>query len=358
MKTADDHDITVTSATQSEAQLAADLGLDVPKPADPPPVDPAAKVDDPAPPADDAATVEAELDKLDPPTKPNETPEEQRQRRGRQTGKVLKEIALRKQAEERATKAETELAALRAHKPPVAPAPPAPAAVTQPAAPATAPAQKPGAPTFTFATFEEFQEQHPEADIRDYTIALSDARDTFRENLKAAEAQRAAHETAISTFQTAEQAFKAAHPDYDEKLTSIKLPPDGPNGERNPLTRDLEALVTKAGKDGAPILYFLGTHPEEAARLMAAENKGELLTLFGEMRFAARAAQTAQVATPPAEPKPAAPLTPQSRAPAPVSGVPGSTTVVKTAADLADEEDADAYIAKRQSELRPQRRAG
>lgn len=357
MKT-EDIDITVASTTQTDEQIRKDLGL----PADePPPVDPAAIVAEP--PAPDAVA-EAEADSPKPDAEVSEAARKLRGSRADvRKSKIQDEIndLTRKKNDElrELERLRTARAALEKATPPPAGEKPKADAVPPPAAKA--------APEFSFPSFEEYQETHPEADLREYTVALTDARMDFKASelarrTAATAAHQAAH-TAVTTFRTAEQEFSATHPDYHDVCNRIALPPDLPNGERDPLVKDFEAAVLRAGKDGPLTLHYLGTHPEDAARLIAAESPAEFHTLFGELRFAARVAQSAAPAAAPAapaaDPAPAAaasvPRTPKSNAPAPVSQLPAGTIATRTLQQLAeDSEDADEYIAARQ----PKRRTG
>lgn len=340
-------DITVTSTTQTEEQVRAELG--VPEPEAKPPVPPVAEKTPEQQEVEDAdAALQQEVDKIEPP-KAGETADEKRVRQSRGTKKILKEIALRKQAEDRADAAERELKTLRTSPPAPKPAPtPAAKAPDAPPADGTPPAQK-----FEFPTFDEFQEQNPDADLRDYTIALTDARTEFNKardrEQHEADARAAEERELTTTFQTAQTEFETEHPDYREKLRSIALPPNRQDGSRPPILDDLEELVVKAGKDGPKVLYHLGTHPDETKRLLSARNHGELLLTFGEVRYAARTSLTAApaAADPPV-------TTPKTKAPAPISPTPGEHKTERTLQEIADEgEDADAYIERRQ----PKRRA-
>lgn len=367
------YDITVTSTTQTPEQLAKDLGVEPEAPVLPEASATTEEGGEPVAKVDEISEFDKKLDELEPPTKADETPAEKAERRSRSTSKVLKEIALRKQAddkakaaEERAAKAEKELNELRA-KPPAAKAPDAPV-TAPPAKPADAPlaaGTKP-AQDFEFPTWEEYQEQHPEADIREYTIALSDARDDFRSAKKAHEAAVAAaqkeDEEAFTTFSTAVTEFKASHADYETVLDAIALPPDVVDPKtgkpsRDPLVVDLERLVTKAGAVGPEVLYYLGQpeHKAEATRLLASKSPTALHLAFGEICGTVRALKGRAAAAPATEiTEPPAPARPVSKAPAPVSPIPAGSSAAKTATDIGndDDEDADAYIDKRRASMR------
>lgn len=328
-------DVTVTSATQTDAEVRASLG-EPPVVEEKPPV--VEKTDEEKAQDAEALEVDQHLDKVEPP-KAGETAEEKASRQKRATGKVLKEIALRKQAEERADAAERELKELRTRHQAPKPAPtPGAKAPDAPIADG-----KDSAPKFEFPTFDEYQEKNPDADLRDYTIALTDARTEFLQTRATeratADAVAASERELTTTHKSAEAEFRAAHPDYEEKLKNVVLPPDKEPGVRDPLVRDLEVMVLKAGKEGPAILYFLGQNPAEVTRLTSAQSRTELAMTFGEIRGAARAS----LASPSGDlPKPK----PKTHAPAPITPTPGEHKTERSLQDIADEdEDADAYIA-------------
>lgn len=334
-------DITVTSTTQTEEQLRAENGLEPENVVESPPAEKSAEQLE-----IDAADAELqqEVDKVEPP-KADETADEKRLRQSRGTKKILTEIARRKQAEdaktkadERADAAERELRTLR----------------TSPT-PKPTPGHKPDAPTadgtdsapkFAFPTFDEYQETNPDADLRDFTIALNNAQWEFNTaratERHAADAAVASQRARKTTYATATTEFTAEHPDYVEALKAIVMPPDldREKGIRDPRVDDLEDLVLKSGKDGPKVLYYLGKHPEEAARLFDAETPRELTLVFGELRYAAKTSlAAAPIPGPLTKPKP--------RAPAPISETPGEHKTERTLQEIAEDgEDADAYIAK------------
>jgi len=334
-------DITVTSATRSEAESRADFGL---PPEEKPPVTPPPAEGTPPPIAaegDADAELAAALDTIEPPAA-GETPDQKKARQSRSTKQILKNIALRKQAEDRAVAAERELDRLRT-APPKAEVPPTPA--PKPGAPPAAGSS--AAPEFTFPTWEVYQGDHPDAEYHTYIDERSDARYAFNDQQRQVkdrqDARDRAEHNARVTFSSEETSFKAAHPDYDEKVTAFTF-------EDGPTVVPIQQLVLKAGKDGPAILYYLATHGDDATRLLQSRTPGELLETFGEIKYAAKVA-----ATPPAAPVagPAPPKKPTSTAPAPVSTPKGSADATRSLHAIAeDDEDADAYIARRTADQR------
>jgi hypothetical protein len=344
----DDDIITVTSATQTEAELRTSLGVpdDAPAPESPPPVP-------------DEAALEQEADS--PKTDADVSEAARVLRRSRSEKKVLKEIALRKQAEERAERAERALADRDRVIPPAAAPPPSPTPAAGDAAPAAAP---PAAPTFKFPTFDEYQVEHPDADYDAYQDARSDARDAWREGQRQAviaqrsfeaaqaEAKRAVHRR-VEEYGAHEKTFIDAHPDYNEVLAKVSLALTDEHGRPYlpPTIKPLQDLLLRAGERGPQVLYYLGQHPDEAQTLLAAPTPADLIAGFTEVKLKA----TATADTPPVR----QPSKPTTDAPAPLSAVSGGAQHTPTLQSLADDgEDADAYIAARLAQERSRRRTG
>jgi hypothetical protein len=343
-QTAIEDGITVTTATQTPEQVRANFGIEPPA-EEKPPVAAVAAVAEPTA----EAELEAELDKQEPP-KADETPDQRTARRSRATKQILKQISLRKAAEERATKAETENATLRqAAK---AATPPTLGDGTKKPDDATA-AAIPAAPEFTFPTWEEWSTKNPDAEYHQYTDARTDARYAFNDHQRQAEETRtrdtAKRKEGFDALKAHEAAFTTDHPDYDDVIATISIAGVDPS-----LIVDLQALLVKSGVAAPGINYFLGKNPDEAQRLLRSANRAAMTETFGEIKYAAKAQSVAQ---PAAEPAAAAPVRPAAKpatnAPAPVSETRGAATSTRTTQQLAeDDDDADAYIAARTRELR------
>lgn len=259
---------------------------------------------------------------------------------------------------------------------------PAPAA---PARPASAPAgdKGPELPKFEFEagkqfpTWEDWQEKNPD---RDYTAYISefnnkrdDARDTWRDqvaDIKRQHAEGAARQVAnqdaeaaaVASIDTATQTFRTDYADYDEVTGQVSLDHLGANR-----LRAFRVAMLYEGERAPQILYFLGKNPDEVARLQGAQNPAQLYSLMGEFRVSAKAYVTSLKAAPPAGGQPAAgapaaaaaPSKPKPGAPAPLAAVPGGATHSRTPAQIAeDDEDADSYIDARLAQTKPRRRSG
>ena len=330
--------ITVTSATQSEADVRASLDLPEVAPEVAPEQDAEQEADSPK---TDAEVSEAA----------------RTLRRSRSEKKVLKEIALRKQAEDRAFRLEQELARARATPPVAAPTPSAPVADVAPAAAPLA------APQFAFPTFDEYQAKHPDADYDAYQDARADARDAWREGVKrataahearqeAALAARRAEAQAAADYESHKDAFVAQHPDYDEVLAQVPLPSTvNARGERvdAAVVGPFRDLLYRIGPQAPQLLYYLGQHPDEAERIFASAGPADLIATFTEVKLKA-------VGPPSGRPTPVAaarPSRPMTDAPAPLSAVPGGAHHTPSLQQLADgDDDADAYIARRRADLK------
>lgn len=255
---------------------------------------------------------------------------------------------------------------LKGRKPaiPAAPAKPAPAVAEKPAAGddastiAAAAASK-----FTFPTFEQYQEKHAEASWEEYLDARSDARRDFtqareRETAAASE-QEASYVAALEQSQQHQADWVATHPDHVEKLKKIDLSPfgvvveDGQIVDAPPQFATLQRLILNAGQAGPAINEYIADNPAELARLMTARTPAAQLEAFVEVKLAAKTAAAAAPAAPVAVAKPAAaePLKPKPGAPAPLGAMPAGAPHTKSASQVsADSEDADEYIAKRRQQ--------
>jgi hypothetical protein len=340
-----DADITVTTATQSEADVRERLG--VPAEAAPPAA--------PAAPVLEDTTVEQTEAEADSPKTDAELSEAARILRGsrsRSEKKVLKEIALRKQAEERADRAE---AALRTAQPPLTP--PAPKAD---AAPAAADA----APTFAFPSFEKWQEQQKDDapnDYEAYSDARTDARYAFNRQIEQHQADRERFQRAYvergRIFAASETTFKTAHADYDDVLTQVVLPDtDATRPTKGGRPAPLHQLIHRDPTAAPAILYYLGQHPDVAEHLAHAPDPDALIFEFGKVVATVFATPPPAAAAPAASPAPPAaspPAQPVTDAPAPLSPVAGGASHIRSLAALAaDGDDADAYIERRKLELK------
>lgn len=350
---ADDEDgITITTATQSVEQLRENLGVAPPEltdeektHAETAALAERAKVIDPE--------LDAALDKVEPPKK-DETPAERDARRSRSQRKITKEIGLRKQAEEETARLRAENAALKA-------AAATPAGAKKPDDP---PAAEKPAP-FAFPTFAEYQEEHPDAEYEQWFDARADARDEWKETRRQATVA-ATHENLAEreTFEKIGQeveTFKTRYPDYDTVVNTAETPfeDDGKGGRRpTQQTVYLQKLVTREGPDRvAPTLYWLAQPKQKdvLAKLLSAPNLTEMLVAFGTVRAHVDTwleSEAGQKAAPAVK----AEATPVRipKAPAPVTHVKGGDEHVRSAAQISEEdgEDADAYIEKRNAEMR------
>lgn len=387
-------DLTVTTATRTEAEVRASLGQ--PEPAAAP------VVETPAPPAGQADAVD-DADIQDP-VDPNASEAARTLRANRLSERKTRmqaDIALYednvkrlggtvKPLEPREYKKpqdELDHLARRRHELLDAtnkllrerPAPKAPAAAaSQPPPPAAAqpPATRPAAPAapapFSFPTWEQYQEKHPDKDYTDWLDARGDAREDWKESTRRVErdrneAERRAYADHVETqrlareFTTAQDAFKATHPDYDEVLQRTDYPP-----EAHPAAVEMvNKLVTRSGKHGPAILHFLGNNAEERTALFLSKSQGDLLQTFGEIKYAALKATglssaAAAAASAPAAPAAAAsapaaaapaPSRPATNAPAPLTDVRAGASDTRTLQQVAeDSDDADEYIERRRAQ--------
>jgi hypothetical protein len=330
-------DVTVTTATMTPDEIRESLGEPKPEKADKPDVTPEQE-------ADDASKPDSAL---------SEAGRTLRMSRGdARKAKLQAEIEdlARKRTQARLDyeREELERAQRRETQPPAKPA------ATPPAA---HPAPDPD--TFTFATYDQYQADHPDADYEEYTDARTDARFAWNQ-------RKVARETAQREFarQDAEQqqrydaaqvAFRQTHADYDAALESTVLPATPvttPLADGSPAP--LYQLIRNTGEKSPQILYYLAKHPEEAQTLAHAPNPSALIYAFAQMEMRA----TGAVSAPPAQrptspPEPKQPQTPITSASAPLTPVGGVAQHTRTLQSIADEDDdADAYIARRRAELK------
>src|SRR3990167_4130428 len=224
--------ITVETATSTPEELAAHLGAgtDAPPEAEvveapvgeEPPV-----VEEPPKPtalsADTRSEFEKQVDELDPPLS-DETPKQRTERMSRGERRILALLHRAKGTEADLQTAHAEIARLKA----------------APAGPAAEPlrAAKVEPPPFSFSTWDQYSEQHPEATHEEYIDARTDARRDWHttndrltreaaaatERAAAAERDAAQRRTALETLDrekfTRVEAYRQATPDYDAAMAA------------------------------------------------------------------------------------------------------------------------------------------
>jgi hypothetical protein len=402
MTTPSSDDITVTTATQTEAEVRASLDAPavtppVEKPAVPPVEKPAEK------PAVVAATPEAEADSDRPDPEVSEAARTLRKSRlSEKVARIDGDIQLYEDNIRRLggqvppfvpreypnPQAKIDHLTRRRHElleqtnrllrtpPRREPEVPKPAADPNAAKPATGELVE---PKFEFQTWEQYQVQHPEADYTEYTDARTDARYAWNEGVRQAKASHAADQqraterdtqraTAFSEMEQHAATYKAAHPEFDTRLTDLGahlLAQGGASMENGAITfgakwSSVRDLLYRTPKEVAPVLDYLATHPDDVARLLRAPTPADLHDTVAEIRFTVRAAAPAAPASAaapavaaPAAVVPAAPPKPTTAAPAPLEPVSGTAQSTRTLQQLADDsENADDYIALRRRELR------
>lgn len=380
-----DADVTVTSATQSVAEVQRDLGI----------VEPPAPVDAAIPAAvaavpDADPDLEQEADSDRPDTQLSDAGRALRANRLdtrvrklkdditlyedtiRSAGGTPKAPEVRLYANPQAEldhltrikhdRMEEVNKALRA-KPLVAAAPPVAVAPPPAAAPVAPLAAAPPVKTFTFETFEQWQEQHPDGDFVGYTMALNTAQWGFfqkqADDDRHQKAEAARYSEGLTKAQASVASYKATHPDYEAHVSTLRWDPESPQ------VRDLHGLLIDHPEDAPAVLDYLGTHPEAVAQILTANAQSKLYMAFAsiqtEVRLAAKAASisggTPPAAVVPSAPAPVAAAAPVTDAPAPATQVKGGAAHTRTLQQIADDgEDADAYIAARQPPKR--QRAG
>lgn len=347
-------DITVTTATQSEAEVRAHFGVKDDEKVTPADGDKKTDEGKKAEPA--AAVVDGEEEA---PTA-NETAEQRaaRESRNKTRGEKRVESFEQKIARLRREQGDLERDIDSKKKQLAAPA----------AAPVTTPTpggeKKPDAKaderTFAFPKWEEWQKQpgNEDKDFEDYTDARTDARYTFNDTQARERDARARYvaqrQEEVTRFKSHEDAFRKDHADYDAVLAAVPL-------IEGPAVAVIQRLLAKQGDLAPAILYHLGQHPDDATRLMTAPSPEVLLEEFGALKHIVKAGLSTSPAgadkgggtpAPDAATKPApaaaAPSKPVSDAPAPVSQLPGGASPGRTLQHIAEEDDdADAYIEKR-----------
>lgn len=371
-----DDTITVTTATQTEAEVRSSLGL--------PAAEPEVPSKEPAAAEAVAITPEVEADSPKPDAEVSEAARKLRgnrisERRSRlQADNQLYEDTVRRlggavepfvareyanpQAEIDALSRRRNLLLAETNRllriaPPNVPAQPKQPATEQPAADA--------APKFTFPSFEQYIVEHPDESHEQYMDARTDARMAWNREQEAARFQKTQaeqaktaaqqkYQKAFAEHQDHTEKYRADHPDYDAKLTGVTFNCD-PN-----LATDIHGLILDAGAAGPAILDYLADHRADLDRLLAVQNPQQLLRTFGAIEAKATS-QTAAPAAPAQEPPAPRPVAaapaakPVTDAPAPVEAVRGGAQTTRSLQSLADDsEDADAYIKERQR----QRKAG
>ena len=351
----DSPDLIFSSKTQTSKELqavlsedgysqfqATDLSDAAPEPEPPagdppadPPEDPAAPPPDPAAPAPPAAPAG------DPPAepKPKGKPGSQREKEKRQQ---LETDLEKERTEKQAVLAEkdrlaAQLAALQSNPPAAAPPAPLPAAGATPAPAATAPAAAP-----------EPKEEDFEGDIIAFAVAKA-VWQVKEDQRKSAESTRLANEQAETDKRTkeakdaqdrlaAQQAAdnerwnaqvakaKETHPDLDELYARVQK-------DNSIIGEQLLAVCVRDREDGAELMYYLFSHPEEENRLSklvkppanATERQIRMLAVTAHAELNKLAAQLSSASPQPAAPAAAplaAPAAPQPPPPAQAPNVP------------------------------------
>lgn len=362
----DDAAITVTTATRSEDEVRTSLGADAKGGPAPAAADAAGADGKPKPAATVTPEQEADSDKPDP-----EVSEAARTlRKGRadsRKAKIQDEInALTRKREEERAAYDRERAERLAQTPPAERKPAADAAKP------TADGKDAATPKFAFQTYEQYQVDHPEAGWEEYIDARSDAKYAFNraqeQVVERAQAEEREVKAAFTRADSFQKSFQAEHPDYETKLKSLDLTQYGVVVEDGVIVKaphqfiGVQRLLLRAGEAGPGILYYLADHPDDVARLLDRRTTpGDLLEMWGEIKYAAKASATAT-------PKPegaaaaaaagdtaaaaAAPARPRTSAPAPLTAVPGGSSHSRTPQQIADgDDDADEYINARQPAL-------
>lgn len=353
-----DADVTVTTATRSEAEVRESLGTTEPKAA-------VAVVDEKPVVAATEPTPDAAVDQEAESTKPDaEVSQAARtlrlSRADKRKSKIQTEIDELVHTREKTREDVDRLKKLRAEL--ATPPKPADAAVPKPD---DKPAEN-AAPKFKFQTYEQYQAEHPNAPWEDYLEARDEAREVFSE-ARRKDTEAKGREAAERTRQDAEvrvafeetnthvQAFKAERPDFDDKLSSFSFPGVelSATGQLLKATNQylgLQKLLLRDPKAAPSILYYLATHHDDATRLSTAQTPTDLIEIFGEVKLAARTATPAKAAG--ALPSVDAPVKPRSSAPAPIDTVPGASSHARSSAQVseADGDDADSYIEQRRRE--------
>ena len=345
--------------------------------------------------ADAPATVAAAIDQLEPPVA-DETPAQQTERRTRieaaadileppvageteaqrieryarvstdakaffsdspANKRVMIALSKAKAAEQRATKAETDLKTARD-----AARTPAPAAATPPATTVDE-LPAPHIPPFDFPEYDAWGELpgNENRTHRDYSVELADARHDWRTEKTRIEKAHTettrrqtewdTHQQAVRDQRTARvEAHKAKDPEYDAVMkTAMDLP----------ITPAVQTALDDLGDAGPAVAKHLAQHRDDYAAILTlppSRQAAKVLAIADDILKAPPAptpAADAAVDTPPAPARPAipraaAPSRPLSDAPSPGSVVSGGAQPTRSLQSIADaDEDADEYIVHR-----------
>jgi hypothetical protein len=244
---------------------------------------------------------------------------------------------------------ELERAQKRDSQPPVKPAAPPP----PPAAPAA-----PSPDKFAFPDFDAWQVAgHAEGTYEDYNDARADARWEWNKQKDALTAQQREHARVDAerkvAWEKAHETFRQDHADFDAVLEATVVPVTPvtqiqPDGTPSPLYQ----MIRASGEHAPQILYFLGKHPEEVQALAQAPNPPALVYAFAQMEMRATGAITASAPTRPMPVPPPAPATPITAASAPLTPISGNAQHARSLQSIAEDDDADAYIAARRAALK------
>ncbi|HXU01872.1 MAG TPA: hypothetical protein VN903_12955 [Polyangia bacterium] len=324
-------DLTVTTATMSAEEIRESLG----EPAKPD-VSPEQEADDPSKP--DSALSEAgrtlRMSRGD-------------ARKAKLQAEIEELARKRTQARLDYEREELERAQHRESPPPAKPAAPPPSA-----APAPAPDK------FVFPDFDAWQTAgHAEGTYEDYNDARADARWEWN---KQKDAQAAQHRERVRldgerkvAWEKAHEEFRKDHADFDAVLEATVVPVTpvtnvSPDGSPSPLYQ----MIRASGERAPQILYYLGKHPEEVQILANAPNPPALVYAYAQMEMRATGAVTASPPSRPMPVPPPAPAQPITAASAPLTPISGTAQHARSLQSIAEDDDADAYIAARRAELR------
>lgn len=327
-----DSDITLTSTTNSEAEIKAALGVpdEAPAPAAPEAPPAAAEPAQPAP-AEEAAKPATPDKPAEPAAKPRSKAQE---RIAALVAERNEEARQRRLAEDRALELETRL---KASQPP---APTTPEAKPEPA-PAPVPTVDlgPEPKEDDFGSFAEFNAALVTYNVKK-ALAESGAnkpieqvvKDTLEKTTQEQKASAEA-EAAVKKFNETIAKAKERHADYQARIDEA--------APRAPVSKWMEDVILRSDVAG-DILYHFALHPEEAARI-ASLPQGPAYVEMGKVEARVQAAldatapsapAPAAVPAPPAPvapaAPPAAPAQPISQAPAPIAPVGGSGGAVGT----------------------------
>lgn len=365
--------ITVETATSTPEELVAHLaaGTDAPPEAEVveapvgdkapvveelPPKPGAAPAEEPPKPASAAADTRSEfekqVDELDPPLS-DETPKQRAERMSRGERRILQLLHRAKGTEADLQAAHAEITRLKA----------APAGTK-----VEPPAVKVELPPFSFSTWDQYSEQHPEATHEEYIDARTDARrdwhttnDRLTREAAAAERDAAQRRQALETLDREKFArieeYRTANRDYDaamQAVADLPLPPD-------------MHIAMAMSPIGPKIAHYLALHRDEHLRIVNLP-PARMLTEIGKLESKLEgdtpitspaatagspppAGQVASSAAPAAATtaRVAVPSRPTSSAPAPASEVTGRAQPTRSLQAIAeaDGEDGTGYMLHR-----------